>query len=165
MLCRATGTLEAEENGSDGNGDADLLEEANPFLAKLLSTFLGDNRPAATSAKHLVEDLSQVENALRKRMSVTMEAATRVLEAVEEGRAAKESGTPREAGSAAKESQLAAMNNLLKAENNRLRDQALTDASKIKDIERILAGKFIFLFFYYLFIHHPSSIHQFQSIP
>ena len=37
--------------------------------------------------------------------------------------------------------QLAALNNLLKAENNRLRDQALLDATKIKNLQSSLAGE------------------------
>jgi hypothetical protein len=77
-----------------------------------------------------------------------MEAATRVLEAVEEARAgvtpgdggAVGAGTPT-ASSASKESQLAAMNNLLKAENSRLKDQALHDATKIKELASGLADK------------------------
>jgi hypothetical protein len=76
-----------------------------------------------------------------------MEAATRVLEAVEEARGGgltpkdgAGAGTPT-AASASKESQLAAMNNLLKAENNRLKDQALQDATKIRELDSSLADR------------------------
>jgi hypothetical protein len=44
------------------------------------------------------------------------------------------------AAAASKDAQLAALNNLLKAENNRLRDQALQDATKIKQLQCSLAG-------------------------
>ncbi|KAL4539309.1 hypothetical protein Ndes2526B_g02444 [Nannochloris sp. 'desiccata'] len=148
---RATGNLSQNDTEADENRDSELLEQANPFLAKLLSSCLGGDRLAASTAKSLVEDLSEIETALRKRMSATLEAAARVFEAVEEARCSS-LGTPREGGagggtptaasaSASKESQLAAMNNLLKAENNRLKDQALHDATKIKGLASSLADK------------------------
>jgi hypothetical protein len=145
--CRATGNLSPKDNDTDENRDSELLEEANPFLAKLLSSCLAGDRPAANAAKSLVEDLSEVETALRKRMSSTLQAATRVLEAVEEVRsgALTPSGGGGTAGtattSASKESQLAAMNNLLKAENNRLKDQAFQDATRLKELASNLSDK------------------------
>lgn len=146
--CRATGNLSQKDTDADENRDSELLEQANPFLAKLLSSCLGGDRLAANTAKSLVEDLSEVEIALRKRMSATLEAATRVFEAVEEARSGS-LGTAQEGGgggtptaaSASKESQLAAMNNLLKAENNRLKDQALQGSTKIKEMASSLADK------------------------
>jgi hypothetical protein len=146
--CRATGTLSQKDTDADENRDSELLEHANPFLAKLLSSYLEGDRLAANTAKSLVDDLSEIETALRKRMSATLEAATRVYEAVEEARSGS-LGTPREGGaggtptaaSVSKESQLAAMNNLLKAENNRLKDQALQGATKIKEMASSLADK------------------------
>lgn len=45
-------------------------------------------------------------------------------------------------GGNSKDAQLAALNNLLKAENNRLRDQAVLDATKIKQLQSGLAGAF-----------------------
>lgn len=116
-----------------------------------------------------MEDVGEVEEALRARMAATLEAATAVLQLVEEQTAAKAGGggsgaaaadgdgaalaSPTSggasggrgggggrAGTNSKDAQLAALNNLLKAENNRLRDQALLDATKIKQLQCSLAG-------------------------
>ena len=151
FICRTTGKLSTEGIEAEENYDVDLLEQANPFLAKLVSTFIPSDRLATSTAKSLIENISDVEAGLRKRMAATMDAARRVLEAVEENRGASTPGDGGGAthsinagaasGSAAKESQLAALTSLLKAENNRLRDQALQDASKIKQLESNLAGE------------------------
>lgn len=109
-----------------------------------------------------MEDLSDVEEALRGRMRATLEAATAVLQLVEEAAARGGGGGAADGGSGgagdgalpspgggkggvraatnSKDAQLAALNNLLKAENNRLRDQALLDATKIKQLASSLAG-------------------------
>jgi hypothetical protein len=108
---------------------------------------------AFSSADDFAEDASEVEQRLRQRMAATLEAAGAVLQAVEEqagkdgtsasaaacDTAAPTSPTSRTASSS-KDAQLAALNNLLKAENNRLRDQALQDATKIKQLQSSLAG-------------------------
>jgi len=84
-------------------------------------------------------------------MQATLTAATAVLQQVEEqaargggaadaGEAAVPSPTTGTRASNSKDAQLAALNNLLKAENNRLRDQALLDATKIRQLQSSLAG-------------------------
>lgn len=97
-----------------------------------------------------------MEQALRRRMHATLEAATAVLQLVEDRAAARAAGggegddpaaaalpspTTGARASNTKDAQLAALNNLLRAENNRLRDQALLDATKIKQLQSSLAGK------------------------
>ncbi|KAL4524693.1 hypothetical protein Ndes2526B_g06885 [Nannochloris sp. 'desiccata'] len=84
----ATGNLSQNDTEADENRDSELLEQANTFLTKLLSSCLGGDRLAASTAKSLVEDLSEIETALWKRMSATLEAAARVLEAEEEAASA-----------------------------------------------------------------------------
>ena len=114
------------------------------------------------TTEDFAEDVGDVEEALRGRMRATLEAATAVLQLVEDA-AAKgaagasdagasgggDGGLPSpgggkggggRAGTNSKDAQLAALNNLLKAENNRLRDQALLDATKIKQLASSLAG-------------------------
>lgn len=110
------------------------------------------HRPAEDFAD---EDMPEVEQALRRRMHATLEAATAVLQLVEDkaaaraaagsegddaGEAAPLSPAAGARGSNTKDAHLAALNNLLKAENNRLRDQALLDATKIKQLQSSLAG-------------------------
>ena len=48
-------------------------------------------------------------------------------------------GAPRDGSS--REAQLAALNNLLKAENNRLRDRALKDGHRLRQLANSLAGR------------------------
>ena len=105
-------------------------------------------------AEDFADDVTEVEQNLRQRMAATMEAACAVLQLVEDAAAGEgacggaggdEGAAPspsRRGGSASnsKDAQLAALNNLLKAENNRLRDQALQDATKIKQLQSSLAG-------------------------
>ncbi|KAI3432441.1 hypothetical protein D9Q98_003994 [Chlorella vulgaris] len=145
--------LDAQQENTEAT-DADLLRKANPFLAKLLLTYLAGDKEAARLADDFAEDASEVEQRLRQRMAATLEAAGAVLQAVEEqagkdgtstsaaacDTAAPTSPTSRTASSS-KDAQLAALNNLLKAENNRLRDQALQDATKIKQLQSSLADR------------------------
>jgi hypothetical protein len=144
---RSTGAL---ANGGGENAeaaDAALLHETNPFLAKLLGAFLPDDAAAKASARSLAEDPGDVEAALRKRFAVTMEAATRVMDAIEQlksggggGGGGGDGDGGGNAGNASKQPQVAALNSLLRAENNRLRDQALQDGVKIKQLQSSLAG-------------------------
>eukprot|EP00887_Chlorella_sp_A99_P005997 scaffold27.g5997.t1 len=127
--------------------DADLLQQSDPFLAKLLSTFLPGDKRAAELAASLSDDVGEVESALRKRMEATLHAATGVLELVErlkqqrpEGEGGASKGGANNGGSG--EAQLVAMSNLLRAENNRLRDQALQDSHKIRQLQNSLAGEY-----------------------
>ncbi|PRW61074.1 E3 ubiquitin- ligase BRE1-like 2 [Chlorella sorokiniana] len=155
---RATGRpAEAQQENTEAT-DADLLRKANPFLAKLLSTHLAGDKEAQGIADDFADDASEVEEALRQRMSATLEAATAVLQLVEAqaaagggsagGDADPDAGLPspttggtHNRASNSKDAQLAALNNLLKAENNRLRDQALLDATKIKSLQSSLADR------------------------
>ncbi|KAL4423868.1 hypothetical protein ABPG75_001169 [Micractinium tetrahymenae] len=155
---RASGRLaEAQQENTEAT-DADLLRKANPFLAKLLATHLAGDKTAEGIAEDFAdEDTSDIEQALRKRMHATLEAATAVLQLVEDKVAAAaacgggDGGDPTAAplpspttgsrASNSKDAQLAALNNLLKAENNRLRDQALLDATKIKQLQSSLADR------------------------
>jgi hypothetical protein len=137
---RATGVLEGPPE-RDENADADLLEEPNPFLAKLLTAFLPSDRTAASAAKSLGEDLSETEAALRRRMVATLDAASRVLEMVEAQNSGSKGATGHEASPVKSGAQLAALNSLLRAENNRLRDQALQDAVKMRELETSLADR------------------------
>lgn len=115
---------------------AALLDEANPFLAKLLGTYLPKDSAANAAAKGIATNVSEVEAALRSRMEGTMRAASQVLQALENGAVAGGS-----AASSAKEPQLAALNNLLRAENARLRDQTVQDAVKVRELQSSLADK------------------------
>lgn len=134
-VCRATGEAPCADKDDAHRDENEFLEEINPFLAKLLSSCLADDRHAATTAKRLAADVPDVENALRKRMSATMSAATTLLERI------NSPSTGIEGHSASKESQLAALTSLLRAENNRLRDQALQDSTKIRDLSNSLADR------------------------
>lgn len=114
-------------------------------------------RPAGGLADDFADDdMPEVEQALRRRMHGTLEAATAVLQMVEDKAGARAaaggegddptaaalpSPTSNARASNTKDAQLAALNNLLKAENNRLRDQALLDATKIKQLQSSLAGE------------------------
>jgi hypothetical protein len=97
------------------------------------------------AAEDFAEDVGEVEGRLRQRMAATLEGAAAALAAVEarcssEGGGGGGDGGGSAAAAASKDAQLAALNNLLKAENNRLRDQALQDATKIKQLQCSLAG-------------------------
>jgi len=123
---------------------AALLEEINPFLAKLLTSYLPSDTAATATAKALAGNVSDIEASLRTRMEETMRAATRVLEAVERGRSGGQNAATidgDECLNAPKEPQLAALNNLLRTENNRLRDLNLQDAIKVKELQNNLADK------------------------
>ncbi|PSC73290.1 E3 ubiquitin-ligase BRE1-like 2 isoform A [Micractinium conductrix] len=156
---RASGRMaEAQQENTEAT-DADLLRKANPFLAKLLATHMAGDKAAAEMAEDFAEDVSDVEAALRERMQATLSGAATALALVEEAaaRGAPAGGaagggdaemedaaatTPGGArGGNSKDAQLAALNNLLKAENNRLRDQALLDATKIKQLQSGLADR------------------------
>lgn len=158
-ICRAKGTVGVNVNENTDAADDEFLEQANPFLAKLLSSYTHDlSKPHTTAVKTahdtLSEDLSDIEVELRKKMVATLNAAKGVLEAIEQqqgstaeataGDVAVEGGspvasTPRAAASV--EAQLLAMVTLLKAENERLRDDRLHDKNRIKDLSTQLAGK------------------------
>ncbi|GAB4815094.1 hypothetical protein N2152v2_002140 [Parachlorella kessleri] len=165
--------------------DASLLQQRNPFLAKLVAAFLPDSKQARQVLEREEDEeegggegselgpggLAEIEGALRRRMAGTLEAAAQVLTDVEELRSrpaadssAAATGTsaaaddlqptsPRgrarggsSAGGASRdgssrEAQLAALNNLLKAENNRLRDRALKDGHRLRQLANSLADR------------------------
>ena len=123
-------------------------------MAHLVATSLQGEKLAATTIKSLLDDPSEIEKALRKRMKSTMEAATRVLEAMEDGggggggggggdAVSPEGTTPRSAGT---ESRLMAMKNLLKADNATLRDREKINVQRIEDLEKRVAGTLWFFF-------------------
>jgi hypothetical protein len=133
---------EAQQENTEAT-DADLLRRANPFLARLLVTHLAGDASAERVAADLAEDPSDVEHSLRSRMRGTLEGAAAVLALVEaRGKQGDGSGGAAACAGAgnSKDAQLAALNNLLTAESNRLRDQALQDATKIKQLQSSLAG-------------------------
>lgn len=72
-----------------------------------------------------------METALRDRMRATLEAAARVLDAVEAGGS----------DASGKDPKVAALNTLLRAENGRLRDQALLDETTIRELQVAVAGE------------------------
>jgi hypothetical protein len=127
--------------GNSISPDTDLfLEEEDPFMAKLLTTFLEGDKAAETMLHRISQDASAVETRLRKRMAATMASASALLENVEALRSGSMgSSIPDEPKS--KEVQLAALSNVLRAENKRLRDQALQDASRIKELSNSLADR------------------------
>lgn len=119
-----------------------LLEEEDPFIARLLGTFLQGDKAAETLLHRFSQDTSTIESILRKRMSATMASASTLLqdvEALHSGGGKAGSTTSEEPKS--KEVKLAALSNLLRAENSRLKDQALQDAAKIKELSNALADR------------------------
>jgi hypothetical protein len=120
--------------------DAELLENRNPFLAKLIPAYLQDvdKEDAAAvrrAADTLTDDISDIEMALRGKMHGTLTAATRVMDAIT---AKLKTGEDFE-GSSSKEQKLLAMISLLKAQNERL--QRLDDRAKIEGLATRLADK------------------------
>jgi hypothetical protein len=129
----------ANEIKEDVDDHAGLLRDANPFLARLLSGFEGPEVHAAV--EEIVQNASSVEVALRSRMKATMEAATRVLDALEslQGGADTVGGEGKCGGG--KEVRLVASVTLLRSEASKLRDKALQDAVELKKLQCELAGR------------------------
>lgn len=121
---------------ANGNPEVEVLEDVNPFLAKLLGTFLVGDDGAAELASSLSADVGEIERKLRERMRGTLDAANSVLEKLESRKKDDEVS-----GATKGHVELAAMNSLLQAEVHRLKDQALQDSERIKGLHTSLADK------------------------
>ena len=115
-----------------------LLNEANPFLAHLLQAYLPDDPAARKAAVSLAEDLTATEAALRARMKDTMQAATSVLQSVDELSAS--SASTRELPGP-EENRLSSLVALLRAENGRLLKESVQENMALKNLEASLADK------------------------
>ena len=142
MICRVSGEatskdqdMQTDREKESASPDA-LLEESNPFLAKLLKTYLPDDPEAAAAAKTLAEDLGETEKAIRRRMKDTMKAATTVLQLIEDMKDGKQ--LQEDAGVNAR---LSALVEVLKAENNKLKAQAPQESIALRDAEAKIADK------------------------
>lgn len=119
----------------------ELLREGNPFLALLLKNYLPDDPKAAAAAKSLAEDLTETEEALRRKMKETLSAAANVLNIVEDLKKHRfKNDINRES-----ECKPMALANLLKSENSKLRNTAIQDAVTIQSLKAAIAGRFGFL--------------------
>jgi E3 ubiquitin-protein ligase BRE1 len=115
----------------------ELLREGNPFLALLLKNYLPDDPKAAAAAKSLAEDLTETEEALRRKMKETLSAATNVLNIVEDLKKHRfKNDINRES-----ECKPMALANLLKSENSKLRSTAIQDAVTIQSLKAAIADK------------------------
>ena len=116
----------------------ELLREENPFLALLLKNYLPDDPKAAAAAKSLAEDLTETEEALRRKMRETLSAATNVLHIVEDLKKNRMNSEMNREG----EFKPMALANLLKSENSKLRNTKIQDAVTIQNLKAAVAGRF-----------------------
>ena len=112
------------------------LEEANPFLARLLKDYLPDDPVAKKAVTSLTEDVSDIEEALRKKMQDTMNAAALVLQHIEDTIKGAERSLP-----GAEETKLKALIDVLRAQNGKLQTDTLQDAVELRRLESDLADK------------------------